>query len=69
MNRASMEDKALEKKLKIERVVICLNCQLFTDCDLYGRFEECERFVEVEHDNAMVIVSLNEYAASELRRS
>jgi len=62
-----MDNKELEKKLKFERVEACLNCALFTDCEDIGRFEDCENFSEVEQDKAMIIVSLTEYSASELR--
>ena len=64
-----LSKKALERKLKLERVEACLNCKRFIDCDNIGRFEECEDFVEVESNKALVIVRLDEYAASELRRS
>jgi hypothetical protein len=57
-----MKDKALERKLKIERVEICLNCRLFTDCNNIGQLVECEEFVEVKVEKAMVIVRLDEYA-------
>jgi hypothetical protein len=55
-----MEDKALEKKLKIERIEVCLNCTLFTDCEQIGRLEECADFWEVDSEKAMVIVRLDE---------
>ena len=58
----------LKRKLKTERVEVCLNCKLFTDCENIGRFEECEGFLEVERKRAMVIVRLDEYARLELRR-
>ena len=60
--------KDVERKLKIERVQVCLNCTRFTDCEDIGRFEECEDFLEVENEKAMVIISLDEYAKLELRR-
>jgi hypothetical protein len=61
-------NKDVERKLKVEHVEACLNCQLFTDCDDIGRFEECEKFVEVERDKAMVIVGLDKYARSEVNK-
>ena len=56
-----MNSEDLARKLKIERVEVCLNCNLFTDCGDIGRFEECEYFLEVDSEMAMVIVSLDEY--------
>ena len=63
-----MKDKELEKKLKLERIEVCLNCKLFTDCTNIGRFEECEEFVEVDSEKAMVIVRLDEYTRSNSSR-
>ena len=63
-----MNSEDLERKLKTERVEACLNCKLFTGCENIGRFEECEDFLEVENEKAMVIVSLDEYAKLESRR-
>ena len=63
-----MNDQELEKKLKIDRVAICLNCVLFTDCEKIGMFEECEKFVEVKSNKTMVIVSLDEFGKLESRR-
>ena len=60
-----MEDQALERKLKIERVEVCLNCQLFVDCENIGRFVECTDFLEVESEDAMIIVKLDEYSKLE----
>jgi len=57
--------KDLERKLKIERVQVCLNCKRFTKCENIGRFEECEDFLEVNCNMSMVIVRLNEYAKLE----
>ncbi len=57
-----MKSEILEKKLKTERVEVCLNCKLFTDCDDIGRFVECEDFLEVEREEMMVIVGLDKYA-------
>jgi hypothetical protein len=57
-----MESKDLERKLKIERVETCLNCNLFTDCDDIGRFVECEDFLKVEREEMIVIVGLDKYA-------
>jgi hypothetical protein len=37
----------LERKLKRERVEVCLNCKRFVKCDDIGKFEECDDFVEV----------------------
>lgn len=41
-------NEELERKLKRERVEICLNCKKFVDCKHIGEFEECVDFVEVE---------------------
>lgn len=52
MNRMSSEK--LEKKLKMERVQICMNCKKFLNCENIGKFEECGDFDEVK-DEAWVI--------------
>jgi hypothetical protein len=52
----------LERKLKLERIEACVNCQLLTECDKIGQFVDCECFVEIERDRAMIIVSLKEYS-------
>ena len=57
--------KYLERKLKSERVQVCLNCKRFTKCDKIGKFEECEDFLEINCNMAMVIVRLEEYAKLE----
>ena len=44
----------LERKLKRERVKVCLNCKKFLNCDCIGRYEECVNFDEVE-DGAWVV--------------
>ena len=49
-----MTSEELERKLKRERVEVCLNCERFLRCENVGRFVECEDFVEVE-DEAWVI--------------
>ena len=54
-----MNKKELERKLKRERVEVCLNCKKFVKCDDVGRFEECVDFDEVE-DEVWVIKSLDE---------
>ena len=53
--------KDVDRKLKTERVQVCLNCKRFTDCNNIGKFEECEDFLEVNDQMAMVIVRLNDY--------
>lgn len=60
MNKISRKD--LERKLKTERVEVCLNCKLFTECENIGMFEECEDCLEVERGKAIVIVRLDEYS-------
>jgi hypothetical protein len=40
--------KELDRKLKRERVEVCLNCMKFVECDNIGKFEECADFEEVE---------------------
>jgi hypothetical protein len=57
-----MKGKELQRKLKIERIEVCVNCILFTDCNTIGRLIECEGFVEVEREKAMVIIRLEEYS-------
>jgi len=43
-------NKVLEKKLKRERVEVCLNCKKLVKCDSIGKFEECADFEEVESE-------------------
>lgn len=57
-----MDEKDLERKLKLERIEACVNCQLLVDCDKIGLLEDCACFVEVERDKAMVIVRLEVYS-------
>jgi len=52
----------------MERVEVCLNCNLFTDCDDIGRFVECGDFLEVGSDKGRVIVRLDEYSKLESGR-
>jgi len=54
-----MNEEELERKLKRERVEVCLNCSKFVDCDDIGEFEECVDFEEVE-DEAWVIRKLGD---------
>jgi hypothetical protein len=42
--------ESLARKLKRERVEVCLNCKKFVKCDDIGKFEECVEFEEVEGD-------------------
>jgi hypothetical protein len=49
----------IEKKLKRERVEVCLNCKKFVECGDIGKFEECAGFEEVECE-ASVIRKLGE---------
>ena len=63
-----MKSADLKRKLKTERVEVCLNCNLFTECENVGKFEECQNFLEVECEKAMIIVSLDEYSKVESRR-
>lgn len=60
--------KDVERKLKIERVQVCLNCKRFTKCENIAKFEECEDFSEINDKMAMVIVSLKDYIKLESRR-
>jgi len=57
-----MNGEGLERKLKLERVAVCLNCRWFVECCNVGEFEECADFVEVDVEEQVVIVSLSEYA-------
>jgi hypothetical protein len=43
-----MKDEKLERKLKRERVEVCLNCKRFVECNCIGKFKVCEDFVEIE---------------------
>jgi hypothetical protein len=40
----------LDRKLKREKVEVCLNCRKFVSCDNTGKFEECADFEEVENE-------------------
>ncbi|MDH5451131.1 MAG: hypothetical protein OEX77_09615 [Candidatus Bathyarchaeota archaeon] len=44
-----MKDK-LARKMKRERVEVCLNCKHFVECNRIGNFEECDEFVEAESE-------------------
>lgn len=39
-------NKDLEKKMKIERIEMCLNCERMVKCCNIGKFEECADFEE-----------------------
>ena len=54
-------NKKVEKKLKRERIEICLNCEKFVDCDNIGKFEpyHCPDFVEVEGE-AWIMKNIHE---------
>jgi hypothetical protein len=49
----------LERKLKRERVEVCLNCKKFVECDDIGEFEVCADFEKVEKE-AWVIKNLDD---------
>jgi hypothetical protein len=59
-----MTNEELQRKLKRERVEMCLKCNHFVECESIGQYEpcHCEEFVEVEDSRQCVIVSLGEYA-------
>lgn len=57
-----MKKDDLKRKLKRERVEICLNCKHFMRCNEIGQNEVCECFCEVQDEKQFVIVSLQEYA-------
>lgn len=42
--------ESVARKLKRERVTVCLNCRKLVKCDNIGKFEECVDFEEVEGD-------------------
>jgi hypothetical protein len=50
-------NEELERKLKRERIQVCLNCRKFITCESIGKFEECENFEEVEGE-AWVIIKM-----------
>jgi hypothetical protein len=58
----NMKKESLQRKLKRERVEMCLNCENFVECESIGQYEpcNCENFVEVEDERQVVIVSLDE---------
>lgn len=43
-----MTSNELKRKLKRERVEVCLSCQRFVECENIGQFVECVDFVEVD---------------------
>ncbi len=57
----NMKNEELKRKLKRERVEMCLNCKHFVSCGEIGKFEECADFVDDEYVRQFVIVSLDEY--------
>ena len=40
----------LNRKLKLERIEVCMNCKKFLNCENVGKFVECADFVEVEDE-------------------
>jgi len=46
----NMNKEELERKLKRERVEVCLNCKKFVKCESIGRYEECCDFDEIRGD-------------------
>jgi hypothetical protein len=52
-----MNKEELERKLKMEKVTACLNCQRFVECNNVGKFEDCCDFEELEGE-AWVIKKL-----------
>jgi hypothetical protein len=44
-----MKDKPA-RKMKRERVEVCLSCKHLVECNCSGKFEECDEFVEVESE-------------------
>jgi len=49
-----MKNAELTKKLKRERVEVCLNCRHFVNCENIGKFEDCEELVEVEGEACVI---------------
>ena len=49
-----MKGGELERKLKRERVEVCLNCKNFLKCEDIGKFEECADFDEVEDETWVI---------------
>ena len=49
-----MTKEELERKLKRERVEVCLNCVKFLKCESIGKFEICDDFEELEHESWIV---------------
>lgn len=44
----------LERKLKIERIEVCLNCRNVVGCGNIGKFEECFDFLENEDETFVI---------------
>lgn len=51
---SKMKSGRLDRKLKLERIEVCLNCKNFLNCESIGKFEECEEFVEVEGETWVI---------------
>jgi hypothetical protein len=49
-----MNKEELKRKLKRERIEVCLNCQGFVTCDNVGKFEECTDFEEVKCETTVI---------------
>jgi len=47
-------NEELERKLKRERVEVCLNCKKFVQCNDIGKFERCGDFEEVENESWVI---------------
>lgn len=48
MNRLSNEK--LKRKLRRERVELCMNCERFVNCQDVGELEQCEKFLEIKNE-------------------
>ena len=50
-----MNEDELERKLKRERVEVCLSCQRFVECENIGKYELCDDFIEVVESEVFAI--------------
>lgn len=53
-------NEELERKLKRERVTVCLNCKKFVECDDIGKYEQCVDYSELDVSKQVIVVGLKE---------
>ena len=69
MNKKLFKMSKIEKKLKLENLIRCINCALFCQCGLQKEeIVVCDKFREINVKKQLIIVSLDEYAELKSRK-